>query len=89
MTKEYTVNTAKNWNDFIEIICKVAEEKDDTAQVILQVGDLSEGLAGSPEKAEVMASHVMEAIEMTHIHSTWLLVKGNHDITNYPDRMRQ
>ena len=81
VTKEYTVNTAKNWNDFVEIISKVAEEKDDTAEVILQVGDLSEGLAGSPEKAEVMASHAMEAIEKTHIHSTWLLVKGNHDIT--------
>ena len=81
VTEEYTVNTSKNWTDFMKIIRKVAEEKNEPAQVILQVGDLSEGLAGSPEKAKVMASHAMEAIEKAQIPSTWLLVKGNHDIT--------
>jgi hypothetical protein len=81
VTEEYTVNTAKNWTDFIEKIRNVAGEKKDPARVILQVGDLSEGLAGSPEKARIMASHAMEAIEKAHIPSTWLLVKGNHDIT--------
>lgn len=81
VTKEYTLNTANNWNDFIEKIRNVAEAKNDPAQVIIQVGDLSEGLAGSPEKARIMASHAMEAIANADITSTWLLVKGNHDIT--------
>jgi Calcineurin-like phosphoesterase len=81
VTEEYTVNTSKNWNDFMGIIRKVASEKNNPAQVILQVGDLSEGLAGTPEKAKVMASHAMAAIEKASIPSTWLLVKGNHDIT--------
>jgi predicted phosphodiesterase len=79
--KEYTENTAKNWKDFMQIIRNAATKKGDTAALILQLGDLSEGLAGTPSKARDMSSHAMAAIEDAHTRAPWLLVKGNHDIT--------
>ena len=79
--KEYTANTANNWDDFMGVIRKAASRKNKTASVILQLGDLSEGLAGNPEKAGQMASHAMEAIANTRTLVPRIIVKGNHDIT--------
>jgi hypothetical protein len=50
-------------------------------KVVIQLGDLSEGLAGSVEKAEQMAANAMSALEAANISVPWILVKGNHDIT--------
>jgi len=47
----------------MQIIRSAATKNGDTAALILQLGDLSEGLAGTPSKARDMASHVMAAIE--------------------------
>jgi hypothetical protein len=79
--KEYTENIAKNWKDYMGIIRSVATKKGDTAALVRQLGDLSEGLGGTPAKAREMAAHAMDAIEGVHTHTPWLLVKGNHDIT--------
>jgi hypothetical protein len=79
--KEYTANTANNWNDFMGVIREAASSKNKAATVILQLGDLSEGLAGNPEKAGQMASHAMEAICNARTGVPWIIVKGNHDIT--------
>jgi hypothetical protein len=79
--KEYTANTTNNWYDFMGVIRKATTSKNKTASVILQLGDLSEGLAGNPEKARQMASHTMEALENAKTGAPWILVKGNHDIT--------
>jgi UDP-2,3-diacylglucosamine pyrophosphatase LpxH len=81
VTKEYTVNTAKNWIDFMEIIHQKVQNIKPTIKAIIQLGDLSEGLAGSNEKAIQMASNVKKAVELTNMSVPWIIAKGNHDIT--------
>lgn len=50
-------------------------------QAIVQLGDLSEGLAGSESKAMQMASNTIRAAEETDMPVPWIIAKGNHDIT--------
>jgi UDP-2,3-diacylglucosamine pyrophosphatase LpxH len=79
--KEYTAYTVTYWNDFMQTLRNTVAKKSEPSALIIQLGDLSEGLAGSPAKAREMASHTMEAVEQAHTGIPWLLVKGNHDIT--------
>lgn len=81
VTKEYTVYTAKYWDDFMKVVAQKAKGDGKSAAAIIQLGDLSEGLAGSSAKARQMAQNTIEAIEETKMPSPWILVKGNHDIT--------
>ncbi len=81
VTKEYTVYTRENWVDFMSVLKSRAELESPTVKAVVQLGDLSEGLAGSEEKARQMASNTMKAIEEAGISAPWILTKGNHDIT--------
>ncbi len=81
VTKEYTINTRDNWSDFMDIIKHKADSKDLSVKAILQLGDLSEGLAGSNEKAGQMAMNTMKAIDSIRMPVPWIIAKGNHDIT--------
>lgn len=81
VTKEYTVYTQSNWSDFTRILQQKSHTIHPPLQAVIQLGDLSEGLAGTEEKARQMASHVMEAVEEIGIRAPWIQVKGNHDIT--------
>jgi len=81
VTKEYNVNTAKNWIDFMEIIHQKVQNIKPNIKAIIQLGDLSEGLAGSNEKAMQMASNTKKAVELTNMSVPWIIAKGNHDIT--------
>ena len=54
--KEYTVYTKENWDDFMGIVKQKAQTVKPPLKAIIQVGDLSEGLAGTKEKARQMAS---------------------------------
>jgi len=78
---EYTEITSKYWQSFMEVLRKKAYSAESPASFMIQLGDLSEGLAGTPEKANQMALHAMEAISNSKISVPWILVKGNHDIT--------
>ena len=55
VTKEYTVYTEKNWSDFMCILQRKVQTVKPPIKAIVQLGDLSEGLAGSEEKAGQMA----------------------------------
>jgi len=79
--KEYTMNTEMNWDDFMGIIRSKALTDKPPVMALIQLGDLSEGLAGSEEKAEQMASDVVKAVEATNIPVPWIITKGNHDVT--------
>ena len=79
--KEYTVFTEKHWSDFMTIIKTKALTVAPPVKAIIQVGDLSEGLAGSEELARRMASNTMKAVESAVIPVPWILSKGNHDVT--------
>ena len=81
VTKEYTVYTEKNWSDFMAIIRNKAVCENPPVKAVIQLGDLSEGLAGTEEKARQMASNTMEAIDAIQMSAPWIIAKGNHDIT--------
>ena len=81
VTKEYTIYTDKYWKDFISVLREKVKNTRPEVKAIIQAGDLSEGLAGSPEKARQMASDAMMAIDAPDIKVPWIIAKGNHDIT--------
>ena len=81
VTKEYTVYTEKNWDDFMGVLRQKAQTITPPLKAVIQLGDLSEGLAGSETKAAQMASNAMKAIEAVNMPVPWLIAKGNHDVT--------
>jgi UDP-2,3-diacylglucosamine pyrophosphatase LpxH len=81
VTKEYTVYTVNNWSDFMTIIRKKAAAENPKVKAVIQLGDLSEGLAGNEGKARQMASNTMKAIDAIQMPVPWIIAKGNHDIT--------
>jgi len=63
VTEEYTKYTSENWNDFMAILKRKVETNNSPVKAIVQLGDLSEGLAGTEEKARQMDSNAMKAID--------------------------
>ena len=81
VTEEYTVYTEKNWSDFMGILRQKVQTVKPSVKAVIQLGDLSEGLAGSEEKARQMASNTMKAIDAVQMPVPWIIAKGNHDVT--------
>lgn len=81
VSKEYTVYTEKYWGDFMGILRQKVLSVKPPVKAVIQLGDLSQGLAGTAMKAEQMASNAMKAVEGAQLRVPWILVKGNHDIT--------
>jgi len=81
VTEEYTVYTRENWDDFMTLLKKRVRTEGPQVKAVVQLGDLSEGLAGTEEKARQMASSAMKAIEAVQMPVPWIIAKGNHDIT--------
>ncbi len=77
VTEEYTVFTKNNWAAFTGVLAEKAEGTD----AVLQLGDLSEGLAGTPELAVSMADSVFSAVDRIGFKVPFIMTKGNHDIT--------
>ena len=63
VTTEYTVFTQKYWKDFVSVLQDRVKNSKPAIKAIIQAGDLSEGLAGNPEKALRMASHAIKAVD--------------------------
>jgi 3',5'-cyclic AMP phosphodiesterase CpdA len=81
VTEEYTKYTAENWSDFTTIIKKRIKSSDSPVKALIQLGDLSEGLAGNEKMARQMAANTMNAIDALQMPVPWIIAKGNHDIT--------
>ena len=79
--REYTRITEKNWDDFMSVLRTRARTVKPPVKALIQLGDLSEGLAGTEEKADQMASDIVKAVEEANIPVPWIIAKGNHDIT--------
>jgi len=79
--KDYTSYTTENWDDFMGILHQKISSQKSPVKAIIQVGDLSEGLAGTEEKARQMASNTVKAIEASQMPVPWIIAKGNHEIT--------
>lgn len=79
--KEYTRITNDIWPVFSKHLFQVAVNSDLKVKAVVQLGDISEGLAGSVEKADQMARGLVEGVEAVNMPVPWIIIKGNHDIT--------
>ena len=78
-SKDYSYYTNKYWDSFMEIVQHKALYVTPPAKAVIQTGDLSEGLAGSVDKARQMMNHTAEAINSTQMPVPWIIAKGNHE----------
>lgn len=79
--KEYTRITEEIWPVFSKHLRQVAVSSNSKVKAVVQLGDISEGLAGSIEKADQMAKEVVKGVEAVNMPVPWIIIKGNHDIT--------
>jgi hypothetical protein len=79
ITKEYAVFTAKNWDKLMAAVGRQIEQGGGKVKGIVQLGDLMEGIAGSPALAKRMEIGTVKALEEPNFPIPWILVKGNHD----------
>jgi len=79
ITQEYTVFTAQNWDKLMKAVGRRIGEGGGKVKGIVQLGDLMEGLAGSPELARKMEYGTIQALREPNFPVPWILVKGNHD----------
>lgn len=77
----YTTATAKGFKPLMAVLKKQALAANPPVSAVIQLGDLPEGLAGSPEMAEQMTRHTLEAIDEAAIPAPWIIAQGNHELT--------
>ncbi len=81
VTEEYTVFTEKSFNRLIDEVLSQTNNYEPDIKAIIQLGDLQEGLAGTPDLARKMTIDTRDALRAKEFKVPWILVKGNHDIT--------
>lgn len=81
ITKTYAPVTKANWNDQIAQLKQVVKNTVPEVKCIVQLGDISEGLANYEGAADLMAENVTKVLRDTEMGVPWVLAKGNHDIT--------
>jgi hypothetical protein len=79
ITQEYAVFTSRNWDKLMNAVGRRIAENSQSMKGILQLGDLMEGIAGSPELAKKMEYGTIKALKEPNFPVPWILVKGNHD----------
>lgn len=77
----YVKNSQTNWNAFMKTLKGVVLHSGGQMKAILQLGDISEGLAGD-NKADQMARSIVKTVEDAKMSVPWVITKGNHDITS-------
>lgn len=81
ITKTYAPVTDENWDDlFDRVRGRIQAHRPEIAGIV-QLGDLSEGLANVEGYAEAMAEGVVSAVKDLKLGVPWVFTKGNHDIT--------
>lgn len=88
ITKTYAPVTKSNWSDLIEALDRRIAECEPPIRCVVQLGDISEGIANVKGMSNRMAENMMNVLESAKLGVPWLLVKGNHDITGF-DECRQ
>ncbi len=78
-SEDYSSYTNKFWVPFMNVLKEKTVSVKPEVKAIIQLGDLSEGLAGSVEKARQMNANTVKAIEATQMPVPWIVVKGNHE----------
>ena len=88
ITGTYSSVTSANWDDFVSVLKgRIASSPDMGCMV--QLGDMSEGLANTPGGASRIAGKVVDVLEKADFGVPLLLVKGNHDITGVGSACRE
>jgi len=79
--EDYVRITEKHTPGLLRRIQTVIESSDSQIKMIVQGGDLTEGLCGSRELQETQFKDVIECIRNHIPETTFITTKGNHDIT--------
>lgn len=85
ITKSYAPVCEANWNDQIAAIKSVMAATVPAVKGIVQLGDVSEGLANYEGAADAMAANIVNVLRNSEMGVPWILAKGNHDITGVGD----
>ncbi|MDT3400990.1 metallophosphoesterase family protein [Mucilaginibacter terrae] len=80
---EYPQYTAFYMPRFLQLIKKQTNAQPGVKAVV-QLGDLVEGVAGSAALARQMNRGIVDMLYETGLPVPWVLVKGNHDVSNSP-----
>lgn len=81
ITKTYAPLTASNWKDQIGKIKERIASEDAQIKCVVQLGDVSEGLANKDGSADAIAENMIATLRGASVGVPWIQVKGNHDIT--------
>ena len=84
ITKEYPGYTAGIQPAFLQLIKRQAVNLKPSVKAVVQLGDLVEGVSGNLDLARAMNQGVVKFLDSVHLSVPWVLVKGNHDVSNSP-----
>jgi hypothetical protein len=82
--KEYPQYTAFFMPKFLQLIKKQTTAVTPQVKAVVQLGDLVEGVSGNFMLAKKMNRGVIDMLDTMHLPVPWVLVKGNHDVSNSP-----
>jgi hypothetical protein len=82
--KEYPQYTAFFMPKFLQVIKRQTVAVKPAVKAVVQLGDLVEGVSGNFVLAKKMNRGVIDMLDSMHLSVPWVLVKGNHDVSNSP-----
>lgn len=82
--KEYPQYTAFFMPKFLQLIKKQTLSITPPVKAVVQLGDIVEGVAGNATLARQMNRGVVDLLYSVQLPVPWILVKGNHDVSNSP-----
>lgn len=82
--KEYPQYTAFFMPKFLQLIKTQAANSKPKVRVVVQLGDLVEGVSGNFKLAKQMNRGAVDMLDDVGMPVPWILVKGNHDVSNSP-----
>jgi predicted MPP superfamily phosphohydrolase len=81
---EYPQYTAFFMPKFLQLIKKQTLSFNPAVKAVVQLGDLVEGVSGNFSLAKQMNRGVVDMLHDVQLPVPWVLVKGNHDVSNSP-----
>ena len=82
--KEYPQYTAVYLGKFLQLIKNQTLSVSPPVKAVVQLGDLVEGVAGTPILARQMNRGAVDLLYSADLSVPWILAKGNHDVSNSP-----
>ncbi len=82
--KEYPQYTSVYLGKFLQLIKNQTQSISPSVRAVVQLGDLIEGVAGTPALARQMNRGAVDLLYSIDLSVPWILAKGNHDVSNSP-----